>query len=78
MSQYVLMDSGGNLIEAFDDHDEALGALRRIIADEPEAAEHVALVIYDEHGNPVSDAMTITEDGALGPHSVPTERTAAS
>jgi hypothetical protein len=66
MSQYVLMDSGGNLIESYDDHDEAHAALRRIVADEPEAADHVALIVYDDHGNPASDAVTITDAGALG------------
>lgn len=69
MSQYVLMDSGGNLIEAYDDHDEAHAALRRIVADEPEAAEHVALIVYDDQGNPISDALTISDSGVLGPAS---------
>jgi hypothetical protein len=75
MSQYVLMDSGGNLIEAYDDHDEAHAALRRIVADEPEAAAHVALVIYDDHGNPTSDAVTVNEAGVLGPHESSRDRT---
>lgn len=75
MSQYVLMDSGGNLIEAYDDHDEAHAALRRLVADEPDAADHVALLIYDDAGNPVSDAVTVTDNGTLGPHESSHERT---
>jgi hypothetical protein len=62
MTQYVLLDSGGNLIDAYDDPDEARAALRRIVADEPEAAEHVALLTYDDAGNPVGELETAAAD----------------
>ena len=56
---YVILDSTGNLVESFDDETAARTALERMIHEDPEAADHLALLTYDEHGEPVGDAITI-------------------
>lgn len=57
---YVILDSSGNLIESFDQEPEARAVPDQIVREEPEAAEHVALLAYDDHGEPVGDAITIS------------------
>ena len=55
--RYAIFDSTGNLIESFADERSAREALDRIIDAEPEAAEHVALFLYDDDGTPVGDPV---------------------
>ena len=57
---YVILDSTGNLVESFDDERQARATLQQIVGEEPEAAEHLALLTYDEHGEPVGDAITVS------------------
>ena len=52
---YVLLSSTGNLIDSFKDEAAARAALQQIVATEPEAAEDVALLTYDEGGRPVGE-----------------------
>lgn len=61
---YVIVDSTGNLVESFDDEREARATLEQIVGEAPEAAEHLALVTYDEHGEPVGDAITFSTHAA--------------
>lgn len=56
---YAIFDSTGNLIESFADEQSARAALDRIIEAEPEAAEHVALFVYDNDGKPVGDPVFV-------------------
>jgi hypothetical protein len=51
---YSLFSSSGNLIDSFDNEDDARAALQRIVESEPEAAEDVALLISDDAGNVVA------------------------
>jgi hypothetical protein len=56
---FVIMDSEtGNLIDSYDREDEARAAFDHIFEVEPEAADHVALVAYDESGMPVGQPVT--------------------
>lgn len=57
--KYVLMDSTGNLIESYDSEDDARAALEQIVAREPEAADDVALIVYDDSGMPTGPAITL-------------------
>lgn len=50
---YSLFASTGNLIDSFDDEDEARAALQRIVALEPEAADQIAMFISDDEGTVV-------------------------
>lgn len=50
---YSLFSGAGNLIEAFDDERDARAALQRIVEDEPDAADDVALFISDDDGTVV-------------------------
>jgi hypothetical protein len=61
---FVILDSTGNLVESFDDESSARAALERIVHDEPEAADHLALLTYDEHGEPVGEAITMVQRAA--------------
>ena len=54
---YAIFDSTGNLIESFADERSAREALERIIDVETEAAEHVALFVYDDDGMPVGEPV---------------------
>jgi hypothetical protein len=51
---WALMDSTGNLIDSFADRNKALQAYTAILEADPENLDHVALIGYDEAGNPVS------------------------
>jgi hypothetical protein len=48
---YSLFSSSGNLIDSFDNEDDARAALQRIVGSEPEVADDVALLISDDAGN---------------------------
>jgi hypothetical protein len=54
---YSIFDSTGNLVDAFDDRDAAIAALRAIVQAEPEAADDVFLVAQDEDGHMVGDPV---------------------
>lgn len=53
---YDIFDSTGNLVESFDDEALARAALAKFVRDEPDAAEHVALIAFDDSGMPADDA----------------------
>ncbi len=57
--EYVILDSAGNAIASFSSEGTACATLRAIVAVEPDAAEHVVLLAYDDEGMPVGDAMSI-------------------
>jgi hypothetical protein len=62
---YVLLDSTANLIESFDSRDEALAKLEEIVAADPDAAEDVAMVTYNDDGHPAADdAVTVDASGS--------------
>lgn len=50
---YSLFASTGNMIDSFDDEDEARAALQRIVALEPESADQIAMFISDDEGTVV-------------------------
>jgi hypothetical protein len=56
---YTLLDSAGNLIDSFDDEQEAQRALAAILGSDPDANGEVAIVRYDDHGEPVGEATTV-------------------
>ncbi len=56
---YVLLDSTGNLIESHDSEDAARAALAEIVAAEPGAASHVAMIAYDASGAPLGPATMV-------------------
>jgi hypothetical protein len=58
---YMLLDSVGNAINAFGDELEARAALRAIAEAQPDAADHVLLLAYDEDGHPIGEALTVHE-----------------
>lgn len=57
--QYMIFDSAGNALASFDDEGRAHATLYSILRIEPDAAEHVALLAYDDDGMPVGDALTV-------------------
>jgi hypothetical protein len=56
---YSLLDSAGNLIDSFDDEHEAHEALTAILRADPDASGEVAIVTYDDHGEPTGEATTL-------------------
>jgi hypothetical protein len=55
---YMILDSTGSAIASFDDETAARATLRAIVAHEPEAADHVVLIAYDDDGRPQGEAAT--------------------
>ena len=55
---YALFDSTGNLIESFTDEDEARLALDAIALENPDAADEIAVLAYDDRGRPVGRAIS--------------------
>jgi hypothetical protein len=58
---YMILDSTGSAINAFDDALSARAALRAIVAEDADAAEHLFLLAYDDGGNVVGDAVTFAD-----------------
>jgi hypothetical protein len=54
---YEIFDSTGNLVESFSDEESARRTLSQIVEAEPEAADHVALFVYDDDGTPKGDPI---------------------
>jgi hypothetical protein len=54
---FAILSSDANLVEAFDQQEEALAALRALVEHDPEHADEYAILQYDEHGQPVGDAI---------------------
>ena len=57
--QHAILDSAGNTVASFDDALAARASLHAMVAVEPEAAEHLALLTYDDDGIPVGEALTV-------------------
>lgn len=53
---FMIFDSTGNAIDAFDDGDQARIALREMIIADPSAATELALFAFDESGSVVGEA----------------------
>ena len=58
---YMIMDSAGNAVASYDDDLTACAVMHAIVAIEPDAADHLVLLAYDEDGMPVGDARTIVD-----------------
>ena len=54
---FVILDSTANLVDSFDDEDEARLALEAIVRQDPTAADEYALLTYDDDGHPVGEAL---------------------
>lgn len=63
MSYYVILDSTANLVESFDDKQEALRALEQIVQQDPESADEYALLTYNNKGRPVGQAVVGSDLG---------------
>jgi hypothetical protein len=55
---YLILDSAGNAVASFEDEVAARATIHAIVAVEPEAAQHLALLAYDEDGQPVGEAVS--------------------
>lgn len=56
---YMILDTAGNALAAFDDEISARAAIHTIVALQRDAAEHVVLLAYDDDGLPVGDALRV-------------------
>ncbi len=61
--RYVILDSTANLVDAFDQEDEARAALERIVRQDPDSADDYAMLKYDDAGHPVGEAVIASELG---------------
>jgi hypothetical protein len=56
---YAILDSAGNTLASFaDDELAARAILHAMVAIEPDAAEHLALLSYDDDGLPAGPALS--------------------
>jgi hypothetical protein len=63
VSSYVILDSTANLVESFDQEDEARHALEEIVRQDPDSAEDYALITYDDEGHVVGGALVGSDLG---------------
>jgi hypothetical protein len=63
MSSYVILDGTANLVDSFDQEQEARLALESIVRQDPESAGEYALLTYDEDGHPVGNALVGSDLG---------------
>jgi len=56
--RYLILDSMGNAVDAFRTRVAAQATLRAIVEEEPEAADALVLLAYDDQGQPVGEAVT--------------------
>lgn len=61
MSHFVILTSDGNLVESFDSESEARASLERIARQDPDAAAEYAMIVYDDAGYPVGNAVPASE-----------------
>jgi hypothetical protein len=54
---YMILDSAGNALASFDDELEARATLHSIVAVDPDAADEVVLLAYNDEGIPVGEAL---------------------
>ena len=56
---YMILDSAGNALASFDDELTARATMLSMATLEPDAADHMALLEYDDEGMPVGQALSI-------------------
>ena len=59
--EYMILDDGGNALAAFADETTARATLHAIVRAEPDAADHVVLLAYNDEGMPVGQALHIVD-----------------
>jgi hypothetical protein len=57
----MILDNHGNAVASFDDEISARAGMHAIVAVEPECADSLILMTFDEEGLPVGDAHTFAE-----------------
>jgi hypothetical protein len=55
--QFAILDSAGNALASFEDGLTARAVMHAIVAVEPEASEHVAMLCFGDDGIPIGDAI---------------------
>lgn len=57
---YGIIDSSGNLLEWFDEEDAARVALYEMVDEAPDSEDDLALLTFDESGDPVGEALRLS------------------
>jgi hypothetical protein len=57
--QFMILDSSGSAVASLDDELAARAMIHAIVAVDPDAADHLLLLAYDDVGMPVGEAMTV-------------------
>jgi hypothetical protein len=58
---YVILDSAGNALASFTDELTARATIHAMVRVEPDAADHLALLGYDDTGMPVGIAKCVAD-----------------
>lgn len=58
---YMVMDTGGNAISAFESGADAMLGFEQIVREHPDSAPHIALLAFDEDGEAVGDALVAAD-----------------
>jgi hypothetical protein len=58
---YMIMDSAGNAVEAFQSDAAAIAALVSIARSDAGAARHLAVIAFDEHGDAIGEPLTVAD-----------------
>ena len=54
---FTILDDAANAVDTFHDEREAIAALAQLVGADPQAADQLLLLRYDDEGNPVGAAM---------------------
>ena len=54
---FAILSSDANLVESFDQEDDARAALQAIVQLDPDSASEYAILTYDDSGQQVGDAI---------------------
>jgi hypothetical protein len=71
MTYFSIFSSDANLVESFDQEDEALAALEQIAREDPENADEYAMLTFDEFGNAIGEAVVGSEARWRSSHAAP-------
>ena len=60
---FAIFDSTASLVDSFDDREEARAALVEIARQDPDGVDDYAVFEFDSSGQPVGDALTVSDLG---------------
>jgi len=58
---FMIIDSAGNAVEAYDSEQEAVDALLSMAAEDNRVAAHLAVLAFDDQGEAIGEPVTVAD-----------------